>query len=165
MNQTKPVYLIVVGLVVLLTLAMGDIACGQHEKQRKILAEEAEQAKQAVKVKQDAVQSQEPESPKLKLLNNDPEYDRLRKMSPYGLIDSLPAYKDAVEKRNSLIRVKVGKISDPPLYSQLAEEAGKGIPEIKRDDYYAAAEAEVQKQKQAYAAIHKDDYFLIGTYE
>lgn len=107
----------------------------------------------------------QPEPPKLKLLNNDPEYDRLRHLNSHDLIDSLPAYRDAVEKRESLIKSKVGNVSDPSLYRTLAEEAGKNIPEINKNDYEEAAETEAQRKKQAYAEAHQDDFFLIGTYE
>ena len=99
------------------------------------------------------------------MLNNDPEYDRLRKLNPYNLIESLPAYREAVERRNNLIRTKVGNISDPSLYKRLAETADEDIPKINKDNYLKAAEDEVHNQREAYAALHKNDYFIIGMYE
>ncbi len=103
--------------------------------------------------------------PKYTLLDNDPEYVQLRRLRPYDLIETLPAYEAAVEKREALIRALVGNISDPALYKTLAADAGKSIPEVNKNDYYDLAEAELQKHRRAYAEAHKDDYFMVATYE
>ena len=75
------------------------------------------------------------------LLDADPEYGRLR-LSSHQLIDTLPAYKEAVEKREATIRAKVGNISDPSLYKFLADTAAQSIPPVNKDDYFKLAEAE-----------------------
>lgn len=103
--------------------------------------------------------------PKYSLLDNDPKYVQLRRLRPWDLLETLPAYEAAVEKREALIRARVGNISDPALYKTLSEDAGKSIPQVKENDYYELAEAELQRRRKAYAEAHKDDYFMVGTYE
>jgi hypothetical protein len=99
------------------------------------------------------------------LLDNDPEYVRLRALTPYTFIDTLQPYKDAVEKREAFIRDKVGNISDPALHKSMAEDAAQSIPEVSKDDYLELAKTELQKQRTAYAESHKDGYFIVGTYD
>lgn len=106
-----------------------------------------------------------PESakPKDTLLDNDPEYLRLQKMDASAVIKTLPSYKAAIAKRDSLIRAKVGNISDPALYSRLAEESG--IPPIDTNDFASEGWKEVRRLKSEYLAAHKDDYFIVATYD
>lgn len=151
------------GAAIVLTILLSIVSAGCNSKGT--ATKEAAPAVAAQPTQALPANARQPESPKLHLLDDDDEYKRLRKLSPYDLVESLPEYKDAVEKRQNLIREKVGNISDPALYQSLAAEASKSFPEINKRDYDAAAKAELQRRREAYAALHKDDFFIIGTYE
>lgn len=114
-----------------------------------------------------SVQAQKASPEKYSLLDNDPEYERLRKISPFELIETLPSYQKAVADRNGRIEAnaKVGAISDPALRNSMLETVGATVPEIEKMKYYDEAERLLQEERTTYLNQHKDSYFLVATYE
>ncbi len=108
-----------------------------------------------------------PVANKLQLLDNDPEYVRLKHLNEYddGFIESLPSYQAAIERRNALIRSRVQAVSDPSLQQALTDEARKAVPEVDKGKFRDEARTLMKQQKDSYAALHKDDYFIVATYE
>ena len=106
-----------------------------------------------------------PETPKLPLMDDDPEYQRMMgSTTEDDVVESLPSYQAAVERRDALIKSKVGQISDISLYQSLYAEASKAAPQVDKKDFYEEAHSIQQRELSSYAAQHTDKYFLIATY-
>ena len=98
-----------------------------------------------------------------KLLSSYPEFDELRHPNLDKVVESLPEYRQAVADHDARINAKVGNISDSGLRLTLIKQAG--IPEVNKYDFRELANKEIDRQRAAFLAEHKDCYFILGTYE
>lgn len=105
------------------------------------------------------------EPSKYVLLDNDPEYKRLREMSALDLVHQSSSYQKAVADRQSRLEAQVGQITDPALHAQMLKEAEASVPAIDANEYYSEAQQELEQQQAAYLSTHKDSYFVVATYE